>query len=344
MPPLRRLLFFTDADPGPVDAPPDTVPDKRGFVAALAAHGIEGEYVVFRGRPWNPLADRHAIWRAIDPARALWAITRRRDAAAILSFAESGILVPLLLRPFHRIRLAVLHDSDHQDWRPRKLIQAFVLPRADLVLTQTRAQARYLAQQYRLRRPPIYVGPRIDETFFRPMSQGPGDYVLAVGNDSARDFATLVAAAAPLDLRVVLLTRLAVTIPAEARARFEIIDRRVSFTELRALYAGARIVALPMHERISPGGMTSLLEAMAMGRASVLTASSGVVELAEDQHTALVTPLGDVAAFRAALSVLWDDPARCIAMGEAARARFDAEYSTGRFAARVAAAIGTATD
>jgi glycosyltransferase involved in cell wall biosynthesis len=336
---MRKLLFFTDADPGPVDAPPDTVPDKRGFVAALAAHGVEGEYVVFYDKPWNPLADRHAIWRAIDPARALWAITRRRDAAAILSFAESGILVPLLLRPFHRIRLAVLHDSDHQDWRPRKLIQAFVLPRADLVLTQTKAQARYLAAQYRLRRPPVYVGPRIDEQFFRPMSQGPGDYVLAVGNDSARDFATLVAAAAPLDMRVVLLTRLAVRLPAEARCRFEVIDRRLSFRELRDLYAGARIVALPMHERISPGGMTSLLEAMAMGRTSVLTASSGVVELAADGETALVTSLGDVEAFRSALATLWQDPVRCTAMGEAARARFVSEYSTDRFAARIAAAL-----
>lgn len=344
---MRKLLFFTDLNP-PQRSEVASGPDKRSFIHALPAHGIAAEYVDYFPKPWNPWAGRHAVWRAIDPARALWALFRRHDAAVIVSFAESGVLLPIALRILYRSRLIALHDSDHQNWRPRKLIQAYVLPRVDLVLTQTRAQARYLAERYRLRRPPFFVGPRIDENFYRPDPDGPmseagpgtkNDYVLAVGNDSARDFPTLLEAAAPLDLRLVLLTRLPVRIPDNARAHIEVIDRRVSDAELRSLYAGARIVALPMHERISPGGMTSLLEAMAMARPAVLSASSGVVELAADGETALVVPLGDVAAFRAALDALWSDPARCRAMGKSARARLEAEYSTERHVARLAEAV-----
>lgn len=341
---MRTLLFFTDfVDPPPA---PGTgpAPDKRRFIELLPRVGLRGEYVAYFGLPWNPLARRHAVFRAIDPARAVWALMRRRRAAVILSFAESGILVPLALRPLYRSRLMVVHDSDHQGWRPRRLVQAYVLPRADLVLTQTRAQAAYLREQYQLRRPPVFIGPCIDDAFFSPRQGGggtAGEYVLALGNDGARDFATLLEAIAPLDIPLKLLTRLPVTLPPGARGRIELIDRRVSFAELRDLYAGARLVALPMRQRISPGGMTSVLEAMAMAKPIVLSASTGVVELVDPGVTGLVVPVGDAAALRAALQDLWPDPARCAAMGAAARVRLDRDYSSERYVERLAEAIAS---
>jgi len=335
---MRKVLIFTDLN-HELAPPADSAPDVSSGVAAYAEFGFEGEYVNHFGLPWNPLARRHAIWRAIDPARAIWAMARRRDAAAAISFAESGALALLALRWLHRIPVLVMHDSDHQDWRPRKAIQDYVLPRADLVLVQTQAQARYLTERYRLRRPPFFAGPRIDEAFFRPIGEGPGDYVFAIGNDAARDFPLLLRAASTLDLPLKILTRMPLPIEGTERCRIEVIDRRVSFREMRDLYAGARLVALPLRERISPGGMTSLLEAMAMGKPSVITASSGVVEIVDPDNTGMVVPTGDMAGFRDALAALWSDPARCLAMGKAARDRLDRLYSTRLRAARVAAAL-----
>jgi len=196
-----------------------------------------------------------------------------------------------------------------------------------------------LKRLYTLRSPPCLVGPRIDDSFSSPSGAPPEDYVLAVGNDAARDFGMLAEAVAPLDLSLRLLTRRPVDIPPEARCRVKRITRHVSFTELRDLYDQARFVLLPLKERMSPGGMTSLLEAMAMGKAVVMTFSSGVVEFVEDGVTGIVVPLGDAAAFRAAVERLWGDPALAEAMGRAARRRFEAECSTARFAQRLAAVL-----
>lgn len=336
---MGPILIFTDLNHDLGPQPADHAPDVKSGLAAYAEFGFRAEYVNHFGLPWNPLARRHAIWRAIDPARAAWAMVARPDAAAAISFAESGALALIALRWLHRIPVVVMHDSDHQDWRPRKAIQDFVLPRADQVLVQTHAQARYLTDRYRLRRPPVYAGPRIDEAFFRPIAEGPGDYVFAIGNDAARDFPLLVQAASTLDLPLRVLTRMPLPIDGTERCRIEVIDRRVSFREMRDLYAGARLVALPLRERISPGGMTSLLEAMAMGKPSVITASSGVVEIADPGRTSMIVPVGDVAGFRDALATLWNDPARCMAMGRAARERVEQSYSTRLRAARVAAAV-----
>lgn len=336
---MQKILVFTDLNHDLTPPPPDSAPEPTSGLFAYREFGFEGEYVNHFGLPWNPLARRHAIWRAVDPARAAWAMAARADAAAAISFAESGALALIALRWLHRIPVVVMHDSDHQDWRPRKAIQDFVLPRADLVLVQTHAQARYLTERYRLRRPPFFAGPRIDEAFYRPVAEGPGDYVFAIGNDAARDFPLLVQAASVLDLPLRVLTRMPLPIDGTERCRIEVIDRRVSYREMRDLYAGARLVALPLRERISPGGMTSLLEAMAMGKPSVITASSGVVEIADPGRTSMVVPTGDVAGFRDALATLWSDPARCLAMGKAARERMDQVYSTRLRAARVAEAV-----
>ncbi len=336
---MRKILYFADVIRAAALAPEDAGFDRTDGMDVLADFGFEGEFVGYCRWPWNPLAGSHAVWRAIDPARAIWAMVKRRDAAAIVSSAESGALVPLLLRWLMPCPVLVLHDSDHQGWRPRRWIQRLVLPRADLVLTQTAAQARYLAAEYRLRRAPVFVGPQIDDRFFRPLSPGPGDYVLAVGNDAARDFAGLIAAAAPIGLRLLLLTRLPVVVPEEAKGRIDIISHRVSHAGLRALYAGARFVALPLRERRSPGGMTSLLEAMAMGKAVVMTNSSGAIEFVEPDVTGLCVPIGDTQAMGRALRALWEDPAQCAAMGAAARRRLDAHFSTRRYAERLASAV-----
>jgi glycosyltransferase involved in cell wall biosynthesis len=338
---MRKFVFLSDYEDPTLARPTGPGPNRRAGLDAMREYGFDGEYVLFFKPPWNPLGHAHAVWRAIDPARAVWTLTRRRDAAAIMSFAESGAVMPLLLRRLFgsRTPIVVMHDSDHANWRPRRMVQDFVLPRVELVLIQTHAQGRYLTQQYRLRRPPFYVGPQMDDDFFRPMPGARQDYVLAVGNDKARDFQALIDAVAPLDLHLRLLTRLPVTLPSACRARIEVIAQRIDYAALRDLYNNARLVVLPLRERISPGGQTSVLEAMAMGKPTVMTASSGVVELVVPGVTGLMPPVDDVPALSQAIATLWDDPARCLVMGQAGRARLEAEYSTKLRAERTAAAL-----
>lgn len=116
------------------------------------------------------------------------------------------------------------------------------------------------------------------------------------------------------------------------------ITQRLSFTDLRDLYARAAIVALPLRERPHAGGVSALLEAAAMGRPMVVSASSGVLDWAIDGRTCRTVPCGDAAAMAAALRALGERTTR-EALGAGARAFVEAECTAAAFAARLARAL-----
>src|SRR5581483_7961023 len=117
----------------------------------------------------------------------------------------------------------------------------------------------------------------VDDVFFSPR-EGAGaeaPSVLSVGKDLARDFETLAAALAPLDLRAEIVTLPrnvdGLRLPANVAVR-----SWVPSTELRDLYASAGCLLLTQRPDGYPygsegGGLTALLEAMAMGRPVVAT-------------------------------------------------------------------------
>jgi glycosyltransferase involved in cell wall biosynthesis len=95
--------------------------------------------------------------------------------------------------------------------------------------------------------------------------------------------------------------------------------------ELGAWYERASIVAAPSRRE---GYGVVAREAMAWGRPVVVTAVGGLVDAVEDGVTGLVVPPGDVAALRAAVKRLLDDPQLRARLGAAARTRapsFEAE-------------------
>ncbi|MBW3597677.1 MAG: glycosyltransferase [Planctomycetes bacterium] len=71
----------------------------------------------------------------------------------------------------------------------------------------------------------------------------------------------------------------------------------------------------------------AVLEYMAAGRPSVVTAVGGNVELIRDGVEGLVTPPGDAEGLASALRRMLDDPRRAAEMGAAARRRVAAHYS-----------------
>lgn len=81
----------------------------------------------------------------------------------------------------------------------------------------------------------------------------------------------------------------------------------------------------------------ALLEAQAAGLPAVAGAAGGdaggVAEILRDGETGLLVPVGDAAAFATAVAALLDDPARRLAMGEAARANILARHDIAAAAA-----------
>jgi glycosyltransferase involved in cell wall biosynthesis len=94
----------------------------------------------------------------------------------------------------------------------------------------------------------------------------------------------------------------------------------------------------------SDNGVSTIQEAMAMGRAVISTATAGRAELLEDDVNCLLVPERDPDALRAAIERLWNDPELCARLGvngrERVRTGYDVEVwiSTIRAAAVEAAA------
>jgi glycosyltransferase involved in cell wall biosynthesis len=167
--------------------------------------------------------------------------------------------------------------------------------------------------------------------------------VLAVGKDLGRDYATFVDAMAQVDAdaEIVAFPRNLEGVSLPPRIR----TRRVDSGELRALYARASCVVIPQHPEGyvygAEGGLTALLDAMAMARPVVATDRLIIREYIDDGVEALLVPARDADALATAIHALLDNPARADAMGAAGRARVERAHTTLAFAAQLADVLHT---
>lgn len=313
--------------------------NRLGVAEALERLGFRVDFLDVHDRPWNPLAGRPSLFSSIDPLRAAHVLFGRRRARAVISYYQSGVLIVLALRRVLGFRPAVviIDIGDDEGWRVRTRIVSFCIARADAVFTFASDQAAYLAAKYRTNAI-RFLRQQTDTEFFRPGGEAEEDFVLAVGGDISRDYATLEKAIFDLGIPVVLRT----TLMAEDRARFHnltVVRDRLSDLGLRSLYRRAGIVALPLKDMRHPGGITTLLEALACGKAVVASDSRGVRDYLHHEQNCLVVPCGDVGALREAILRLRNDPELRRRLGRNARAYAEKELSQPVHAERLAAAI-----
>jgi glycosyltransferase involved in cell wall biosynthesis len=94
---------------------------------------------------------------------------------------------------------------------------------------------------------------------------------------------------------------------------------RKGYLELRELYACSRFLVVPMLETETDNGSTSILEAMAMGKAVICSRTEGQRDIIQEGKTGLFVPVGNVKALREAVIHLWNNPAEAERMGREAR-------------------------
>jgi glycosyltransferase involved in cell wall biosynthesis len=180
----------------------------------------------------------------------------------------------------------------------------------------------------------------VDAEFFAPAPEPKGETtVLTVGKDLARDFATFLAAVGQLDAGVQLAVYPrnleGLELPSNAKAR------QLSPVELREAYARAACVVLPQRNDAYPfgsegGGLTALLEAMAMAKPIVVSDRAIIRDYVDDGVEALLVPPEDPAALREAVERVLGDRELAQRLGLAARARVERAHTTPAFAARLA--------
>jgi glycosyltransferase involved in cell wall biosynthesis len=88
---------------------------------------------------------------------------------------------------------------------------------------------------------------------------------------------------------------------------------------LRDLYDRAAVVVVPVLDTDFPAGITTLLEAMAMAKAVIVSGTDALAEVVDDGRSGVVVPPGDVGRMGAAIEVLLADAERRRALGAQAR-------------------------
>lgn len=192
----------------------------------------------------------------------------------------------------------------------------------------------------------IFWGP--DASFY-PRSDGPGHGVLSAGR-TARDFMTLGLGAS----RTVALTRM-VCLKADLKPEFESFGKNVhiqspehgqvfTYPQMMQAHLDARVLAIPLFEsKGSLAGLTSLVDAMALGKPVIMTRNPYIDLDIEACGIGKWVDPGDVDGWAQAIAWFERHPDESHEMGRRARALVDEQgYNSASFALRIHRLIETA--
>ncbi len=269
---------------------------------------------------------------------------RRAGAGAFLSLTE-GVGLPLaMLDRGHTPHVMVAHNM----LRPRMRLYTQLmrsLNRVDRVVVLSRSHAHFLRDELGVAPERIrFVHDKVDHRFWAPRAAACDGTVLSVGRER-RDYATLVEAVRPLGVATVIV---AASLWSGAAAgdlgpQLDHVSCRggLSFPELRDLYDRAAVVVVPLQggQRYA-AGVNTVMEAMAMGRALVVTDTPGIADYVVDAETARVVPAGDPPALRAVIAELLADEPQRRRLGDNARAVIEGGRNLDGYVSELARLVG----
>jgi glycosyltransferase involved in cell wall biosynthesis len=163
----------------------------------------------------------------------------------------------------------------------------------------------------------------VDVNIFAPVPGAAADIdVVSIGRDSNRDYPLLIQFAADHPQLKVLVVAKKGQIPRTNPFHKNLQVREdIPFAEIKATLSRAKVVALPLYQNSYSGATTTLLQAMAMAKAVVVTRTSAISEgyfLKHGENVVWVEP-GDQNQFSQAILDLLQDKQRTDELGQAAR-------------------------
>jgi glycosyltransferase involved in cell wall biosynthesis len=207
-----------------------------------------------------------------------------------------------------------------------------------------------------------FVPYQVDVDFWHPLPVTEERLVCSAGLEF-RDYPTLLCAVEGLDVRVVIgaashwSKRRNTAADAELPAGVEV--GAFNYDELRHLYARAAVVVVPLVDVDFQAGVTTILEAMAMGKPVIVTRTQGQTDVVEDggdgeapgpvsllrqfaeeagvelQPNGCYVPPSDPAALRRAIVYLLEHPDERRRLGAAGRRTVAQLMTVGQFASRL---------
>lgn len=202
----------------------------------------------------------------------------------------------------------------------RKNVMKHAFDDADAFAVFTKAEQGLYADYFNIDRgkflrAPWGVAPPLSSAQPRTID---GDYFAALGGE-ARDYAVLCEAARALpETRFVAVARPhnfdALNPPENLEVRFNL-----PFEEAWGIIQHARAAIVPLRSRETPCGLVTLVGAMHLGKAQIVTDAAGAADYLKNDDTGLLVPAGDATAMADAVKRLEDDPALAARLGDAAK-------------------------
>lgn len=314
--------------------------DYHALQAALNADIVDYHTLEAEG---NSALMRLARRAGKDAALAMYGYNKRGAYDVIYSNGENVSIPLATLLKRHRQRPVHILIGHHLSTPKKKWFLRGLHAQMDAVFVYAGTQKTYGEQELRIPTAKLHLIPfHADHRFYRPLpvsSEAPPRMICSAGLEW-RDYPTLLEAVRGVDVEV----RLAAASPwSKHRNETENRDmpnnvsaRRYEYNELRHLYADARFVVVPLYQNDFQAGITTILEAMAMGKAVITSRTIGQGETIRDGENGLYVPPGDASALRAAILRLLENPAEAERLGAQARRDIEAGWTLDHWVERIA--------
>lgn len=282
-----------------------------------------------------------------DAALAVLAFARRKHYAAIFSNGENvGVPLALLLGLAPRTTGHVTIGHRLSTRKKQFFFQGLKAHRRlDQIFVYAQAQYDWGVDRLRIVPEKLALIPfHADDRFYRPLAAPVNPNQICSAGLEWRDYPSLIEAVADMPE---LSVKLAAASPwskhedqTSGRTLPPNVDaRRYDYDGLRALYAESSFVVVPLRETDFQAGVTTILEAMAMGKAVIATRTTGQTDVITDGENGLVVAPGDVAGWRLAIMRLRNDAGLRERLGRNARRWVEENAALDRWAACLAEAV-----
>lgn len=315
------------------------VPGPRRDYSVLAAR-LGGASVLYaEPTRWLAPVERRIRFSVTQAVR-----TRRAHPPGVVSLSERAGM-PFSLLGGRARHVMVGHLLTSPEKRRAQRLTRF-LERVDVTLVFSRPQERYLREEVGLAPARArFVHDKVDHRFFVPgPERASGTYVLAVGRER-RDYETLIRALTQIRVPGVIVAgsswshrRLqALRPPSNVR-----VVQGLSYAQLRGLYQQATLAVVPIEPDTDyAAGVNGVLEAMACGLPTIVSATPGLADYVQDGTDGHLVPPGDQPQLANLIERLWNDSDERERVGQAARATVENGRTLEQFADHVLAALGS---
>ncbi len=298
-------------------------------------------------RSSNPLVKLVDRWFGTPWAVALIALWRARGSQAVIATGEDiGLKLALLTRIVRGRTPIILTCHNIATRRP-----AFYLGRLKVgsavarFQCLSRAQADILAGRYGIGHGRIQVIYwHVDHDFFRPDPAVPLKDQICSAGTASRDYATLIEATRDIEVDVKIAADSA-WFPQALNISHDTLPQRVearsygTYEALRRLYAESLFVVVPLYDVPFSAGYTVILEAMAMGKAVVVSRIAQRDDFVVDGWNGFYVTPGDVEGLRERIRYLLAHPDEARRLGANGRAMVEERFTLADYVRRMEEAV-----